>query len=233
MDSVKPSNCSQCPFIAYHLPSLHAHEPIHILKSSKSKLTESQGTKAPDHSSVVRKHDQEEAVCTQCDFHTSSNSLMRSHQKNSHGVPYDFVCETCGRDFKSGSHLKRHQMSHSAKETKSCGLCSNKTLKHVANHWKSNHKNVTLDLKCQNCDFEAIKLAQIETHMRDSHGDGAKEISCGKCDFSAFHAPTVASHIKSVHDLDLKCQLCSYEGSTTKGLRCHIEVAHIRKMKKH
>ena len=91
---------------------------------------------------------------------------------------------------------------------------------------------------CQYCDYEAPKLseldslfkhtqsqlAELESHLKEEHGDRVKLGSCDQCHFTADHKATFETHMKSVHDI--KCDLCSYVGKTTKHLRIHIHFTH-------
>ena len=103
------------------------------------------------------------------------------------------------------------------------------------------HRELNIELRCKFCDYEAPAISELETsfkhanaqldaleaHIKDVHVDIAKPGVCNQCQFTTYHGPTLTSHMKSLHNL--KCQLCGFESKTTKGLRIHIDTAHIRK----
>ena len=154
-------------------------------------------------------------TCTQCNFETFSMLQMRSHQKKAHGVAYDFICDSCGKDFLSTFYLKRH-----------------KQMKHCEKGRTTGSKTT-----CTQCDFETFSTLQMRSHEKKAHGVPCDFIcdTCGKDFLSKSrlkrHKLTHerARDKSAVQAPDLKCQLCSYEGATTaKALRRHIEEAHIR-----
>ena len=65
-----------------------------------------------------------------------------------------------------------------------------------------------------------INICSIESR----HRDVAELGSCDDCRFSAYHGATLDLHKKSMHRL--KCELCDYEGASTKHIRTHVDKAH-------
>ena len=111
----------------------------------------------------------------------------------------------------------------------------------IKNHWNWIHKSVSIELKCQHCDFEApslrdleskfkhadTQLAVLEFHIKEKHKHMALLGKCDECQFSAYHEATLDCHKKSMHKL--KCDLCKYEGASTKHIRTHIDKAHMQR----
>ena len=180
---------------------------------------------------IGRTKKKEEVVCKHCDFQSTSCKKLTEHEKKIHGVPYKFVCESCGHDFKANYDLIRHKKVHDKTRQKKrrCGFCTYETddLRSARRHQNQIHGKIKFEMKCLLCKFETDKLEILETHLQESHKDDVTSVSCEKCQFSAFHRPTMAVHMNTMHDV--KCELCSYVGATMTRLKAHISLAHIKK----
>ena len=44
--------------------------------------------------------------CNQCDFESASKVDVAKHKKECHGVPYEYVCEFCGKEYIKAASLK-------------------------------------------------------------------------------------------------------------------------------
>lgn len=84
-----------------------------------------------------------------------------------------------------------------------------------------------MDLRCQDCDFEAKDLNLIEEHMREAHHEFDGLNTCNQCEFRTRHEPALMSHIKSVHE-GRNCEFCSFVGTTSGTLKHHITAKHLR-----
>ena len=169
--------------------------------------------------------------CTECDFESSLTTKMMSHKKREHGIPYDFVCESCGMDFLEKGRLLQHQKVHTntrAKDHK-CGICEycSDRRSEVRRHTKKVHNVINIEMRCQHCEFEAGELSKLETHLQKSHRDEAQTMSCDKCKFSAYHGPTMEFHVNSMHNA--KCELCSFRVGSSIGLKAHISKKHLKR----
>ena len=219
--------CSDCNFVSIgkkralikHV--LDAHGKVLKIYRKMSKVRFGRGRK------------KEDVNCPQCNFQSISDKKMRIHKKKAHGASFEFVCDSCGKDFNLKCLLLYHQKVHDTSRPKppkdhKCSLCTfeTSTKQKVRSHQQRAHKGVIVDMKCQHCQFEAVKLDKLETHLRDFHGNDASLVSCEKCKFSAFHGPTMEAHM-NVHKL--KCELCNYEAKTIGGLRNHISQSHLKK----
>ena len=165
--------------------------------------------------------------CSQCDHITTSVWMTSKHEKVAHGIPYEFICDSCGVDFQTHGKLKRHQISHSDKKNK-CGLCTFQAARKesVKRHLKYVHGADKIDMTCKSCDFEADEHEKLEAHIKDTHADTAELSTCGKCKFSSYHDPSFKAHVKSMHNT--KCELCSHEAASSKRLQMHILSWHMR-----
>ena len=180
-------------------------------------------------------------MCNECDFQSSISRKMRSHKKKMHGIPFEYVCESCGQDFLNEGHLKRHQLTHESDDSGSrqvqkkdhhCDICEYKSDRpsEVKRHSNKVHSTIDIEMKCQECNFEARQLHELESHLQESHCDKVQLKSCDKCKFSAYHDPTMKFHVGSMHDV--KCELCSYITPSPSLLKRHISTKHLKQCKK-
>ena len=244
VNEVTKRKCDQCPFTAYHEPIIKEHIAEHggtTCELCGYRAVSREGLR----NHVVKKHDYQQPTqqCSLCDFSSTLVSLLSKHAKDTHGTPYDYVCDSCGKDYLNESKLDNHMKRHSGIKDVKCNLCTFETSQifYIKRHWEYVHKGVNVETKCQYCDFEVpkllnlktkfkhaqVQLATLETHLKVEHNDVAIIGSCAKCKFTAYNKTTMSVHIKSMHDL--QCELCSYEGKSPKHLRVHINNAHIRK----
>ena len=241
-DQSTKSTCEKCNFFAYHEPILIEHKTFH----EKMICTHCSFTGDSRRGLLIHikmQHGRKQNQCTMCNFYASSNTKMRKHTKDAHGIPYDFACDICGKDYSNNSSLEKHMPTHSEVKGVKCNLCTFETKQNtsIRIHWKYVHKDVKIEIRCQYCDYEAPKLLELDTsfkhantqlavleaHLKDVHMDIVKPSCCNKCQFIGYHGPTLTIHMKSLHEL--KCELCNYESESMKGLRIHIDTAHMRK----
>ena len=232
--------CGVCAFSAYHIPILKEHKKIHDIKCKSCSFTAECRRNLQIH--IKKSHNQKQIQCTLCNFSSTTNSKLRKHAKDAHGLPYDHVCDICGKDFSGNSLLENHKLSHSGIKDVKCNLCIFETNHNskIKIHYNYVHRDLKMKLKCKYCSYEVPTVFELETsfkhtntqlevleaHIKDLHGDIAKPLLCSKCQFTTFHEPALTIHLKSLHET--KCQLCGFESATMKGLRLHIDTAHIR-----
>ena len=104
-----------------------------------------------------------------------------------------------------------------------------------------------IELKCTECNFEALTNTELSWHMGEVHGwsDDQKndEIDmdagpryCGKCDFEAADGYELDGHIWAEHDDDdtddesISCPYCDESFSEMKDFMVHKKVNHVEKV---
>ena len=173
--------------------------------------------------------------CNQCDFKSVSKADVIKHKKMAHGVPYEYVCELCGKDFLNLRNLLYYHKPKcfGGEKTKwtpepiPCDLCefvSKKGKQGLSQHWKQ-HGDVDISLACHKCEFKTETIKSIEEHVRN-HGE--PPIACRLCTFSAHHRPILLAHFDTVHETvhETKCKFCSYETTSIMGLNLHMRRMH-------
>ena len=241
VDEVDKKECHQCNFSAHHEPLLEEHMSIH--EGNNCELCSFRGSSRKIlliH--INQKHGRQQMKCTSCNFSSASNPELRKHAKTAHGIAYEHVCDSCGKDYPKKCELDHHKLSsHSGLKGVKCHLCTFETKYNtlITKHWNWIHKSVSIELKCQHCDFEPPNLSDLETkfkhqdsqlavleaHLKEEHK--AELGNCDDCQFSAYHEATLDFHKKTMHNL--KCDLCNYEGASTKHIRTHIDKAHMQR----
>ena len=177
------------------------------------------------------------AECNQCDFESASRVDVVKHKRDAHGVPYEYVCEFCGKDYPNSASFNVHKAKCSAPDPVKaaekkkwtpqpiqCDLCefvSKKGKRVMMYHTQQHHDNIDISLACQKCEFKTETIKSIEEHAREH---GGPPTACGACSFSAHHTPILLAHFETVHET--KCKFCSYETSNIQGLKNHIRRKH-------
>ena len=101
---VRTDKCKLCNYVTIGIYTLKVHMKIH----------------------------QEDAMvkCDQCDFESTSKTDVIKHKYRAHGVPYECVCEICGKGFPDIGHLRSHNVRCFAEEKAKltheplpCNLC--------------------------------------------------------------------------------------------------------------
>ena len=126
------------------------------------------------------------------------------HKKEAHGVPYEFMCEFCGREFIMIKSLRNHK----AKCT------SNPDAEELEEH----AKNVTL-----------LQVSWYQTNLNSFHTQYHYIVSlqCDLCEYVCKSGPSkLKKHYSNVHEdveVSLKCQLCDFEARDIRAIERHVK----------
>ena len=82
----------------------------------------------------------------------------------------DFVCNMCGKQFKSQKTLTQHIRDVHIEEDIPCSLCDKtfRTKKHLANHKFSKHKEKE-SLQCDICSYNTKSGGNLKAHKKRVH----------------------------------------------------------------
>ena len=110
-----------------------------------------------------------------------------------------FVCDECGKEYKTKSHLKRHiQIVH--------------------------HK---IRVKCDKCDFKATDKTTVERHSLVVHENVKTRYTCTICSHHVYTSSALKKHNASVHEgVRYPCNLCQYKAVEKNSLRTHMIAIH-------
>ena len=110
----------------------------------------------------------------------------------------DFVCNVCGKQFKSQKTLTQHNRDVHIEEDIPCSLCDKtfRTKKHLANHKFSQHtekESLQCDVKSDDteCSYQTKSVSNLNAHKKRVHEKTVNAIqhllfkfACSSCDFS-------------------------------------------------
>ena len=145
----------------------------------------------------------------------------RTHRKQTHSKKY--VCDVCGKDFKSVRQLTRHGLVHSA-PTKPCHVCGKKFKRNeqLEKHVLYVHETVDRKHYCSHCGKCYKTPSVLKLHIDNYHGwpvEYACEV-CGKCFRTA--ATRNTHMLTHSDDRPYKCSKCSKCFKTSTALSNHM-----------
>ncbi|XP_055914274.1 zinc finger protein 91-like [Eupeodes corollae] len=171
--------------------------------------------------------------CSECCKGFLKLHNYRRHMHYAHGVTMDlkpplFVCENCGKEYRSISALREHEHSHTEERTLKCKYCE-KTFKgipslrlHEDTHNETNYICVVCGLKlntqrtlrmhmivhsdqrkhkCDHCGNEFKRAKDLKNHL--ILHTGLKPYSCDFCDRTFASGANCRSHKKKSHPVEL------------------------------
>ncbi|CAL8266192.1 unnamed protein product [Lota lota] len=173
----KPYSCEQCSYTCSDPFRLKIHMRVH--QPEKKYLCTECGYKCKWQTQLkyhMTKHTGEKAyACSDCAYRTNRADALRAHRDTQHCDARSFVCEECGKAFKTRFILKTHQRQHSAARPYTCGVC------HKAFCWPAGLRHHFLShtkqqpYRCLHCPYRAKQRFQVVKHLRRHHPGVAPE----------------------------------------------------------
>ncbi|XP_059056434.1 zinc finger protein 436-like isoform X3 [Achroia grisella] len=108
-------------------------------------------------------------TCNACGKKFAFQSQVTWHQKKTHMGEKKYECSICPLKFASSSHLKVHQLKHTAERPHKCEYCE-KTFR-----WKNNltrHIMIHMDVRrhvCKHCGEAFVQDTSLKYHMNRRH----------------------------------------------------------------
>ncbi|XP_054643376.1 zinc finger protein 142 isoform X2 [Dunckerocampus dactyliophorus] len=169
----KPYRCEHCSYTCIDPSRLKLHMRVH--QEEKKYLCPECGYKCKWATQLkyhMTKHTGEKPyACDQCSYRTNRADALRAHQNTQHCDVRSYVCEKCGKAFKTSFILKTHQRQHSDQRSYTCGLCQK------AFRWPAGLRHHFLShtqqqpFRCCHCSYRAKQKFQVIKHLQRHHPD--------------------------------------------------------------
>uniref|UniRef100_A0A8C6WDL2 Zinc finger protein 142 n=1 Tax=Nannospalax galili TaxID=1026970 RepID=A0A8C6WDL2_NANGA len=109
--------------------------------------------------------------CPECEYCTNRADALRVHRETRHRDARTFMCEQCGKAFKTRFLLRTHLRKHSEAKPYVCNVC------HRAFRWAAGLRHHALThtdchpFFCRLCSYKAKQKFQVVRHVRRHHPD--------------------------------------------------------------
>ncbi|XP_071777758.2 zinc finger protein 142 [Centroberyx gerrardi] len=173
----KPYSCEQCSYTCTDPSRLKFHMRVHL--EEKKYLCPECGYKCKWATQLkyhMTKHTGEKPyTCDECDYRTNRADALRAHRDTQHCDVRSYICEKCGKAFKTRFILKTHQRQHSDDRPYTCGLC------HKAFRWPAGLRHHYLShtkqqpFCCRHCSYRAKQKFQVVKHLQRHHPEMSVE----------------------------------------------------------
>ncbi|KAI4878713.1 hypothetical protein NFI96_013484 [Prochilodus magdalenae] len=167
----KPYQCEKCSYTCAEPSRLKYHMRIH--QDERKYLCPECGYKCKWVNQLkyhMTKHSGAKSyACEECDYRTNRADALRVHRETRHRDVRSFICEKCGKAFKTRFLLKTHQKRHSDERPYVCSICQ-KGFRWPAGlrHHYLSHTN-QLPFRCLYCPYRAKQKFQVVKHLRRHH----------------------------------------------------------------
>ncbi|XP_072025771.1 uncharacterized protein [Amphiura filiformis] len=199
--AVRKHNCEHCQKCFKTARALKRHNVSHSSEPYKCTLCDfTTSWKGSLRVHYVGKHDSESRElqkCPHCPFTTRSKLYISRHiMLHSEDRPY--ICEHCGKSFKSDIVLRAHLETHDNK-TFPCDQCDyvGGTKAAIYNHRQCHIPKEQMQFKCDQCDWVGKRSTEFQIHLRKH--SAMKLFRCGHCGHSYKHKHGLTRHLKEKH----------------------------------
>ncbi|XP_067264894.1 zinc finger protein 142 [Chanodichthys erythropterus] len=178
----KPYHCEMCNYACADPSRLKYHMRIHM--EERKYLCPECGYKCKWVNQLkyhMTKHTGAKPyACEDCEYRTNRADALRIHRETRHRDVRSFICEKCGKAFKTRFLLKTHQRKHSEERPYVCSICQRafRWPAGLRHHYLS-HTN-QLPFNCLHCPYRAKQKFQVVKHLQRHHPDLPVQDGVGK-----------------------------------------------------
>ncbi|KAI1899455.1 hypothetical protein AGOR_G00061970 [Albula goreensis] len=178
----KPYHCEKCNYACADPSRLKYHMRIH--DNERKYLCPECGYKCKWVNQLkyhMTKHTGAKPyACEECEYRTNRADTLRIHRETRHREVRSFICEKCGKGFKTRFLLNTHQKKHSEERPYVCRLC------HRGFRWPAGLRHHYLThtqnhpFHCLYCSYCAKQKFQVVKHLQRHHPEQPVEQGVGK-----------------------------------------------------
>ncbi|XP_012266385.2 zinc finger protein 624-like [Athalia rosae] len=214
------------------------HEKCHVLPTIPRQLNfecpECEEFKSNNWSNLAghlwRSHiiDMELHSCDLCSYKTPSLSNLMNQHRGIHGDERPFVCNNCGKGFKTTKQLRNHRALHRAKDKEplKCDECGRNftNMRLLKLHKDSVHKE-SKPYTCNACSYSASTRSALKLHLRRHTGE--KPFMCNQCSYSTGDHNSLRRHkLRHIGLKPYSCPHCSYACIQSSTYKVHLKNKH-------
>ncbi|XP_070585278.1 zinc finger protein 142 [Erythrolamprus reginae] len=206
----KPYKCHQCQYACADPSRLKYHMRIH--KEERKYLCPECGYKCKWVNQLkyhMTKHTGIKPYqCDECKYCTNRADALRIHKETRHREARSFICEQCGKAFKTRFLLKTHLKKHSEEKPYICNVC------YRGFRWAAGLRHHYLihtnehPFFCRFCSYKAKQKFQVIKHLQKHH-PGQEELE-GDLSKGVGKDPSILS----VHLHDVQLEISSSSSSS-------------------
>ncbi|XP_028663081.1 zinc finger protein 142 [Erpetoichthys calabaricus] len=167
----KPYQCSQCSYACADPSRLKYHMRTH--QEERKYLCPECGYKCKWVNQLkyhMTKHTGAKPYeCEECDYCTNRADALRIHRETRHREARSFICEQCGKGFKTRFLLKTHMKKHSDDRPYVCRVCLRgfRWAAGLRHHYLTHTKQHPF--YCLHCSYRAKQRFQVVKHLQRHH----------------------------------------------------------------
>ncbi|XP_069472950.1 zinc finger protein 142 isoform X2 [Ambystoma mexicanum] len=171
----KPYKCHLCKYACADPSRLKYHMRIH--KDERKYLCPDCGYKCKWVNQLkyhMTKHTGYKPYqCDECEYCTNRADALRIHKETRHRDTRSFICEQCGKAFKTRFLLKTHMKKHSEDKPYVCNVCFRgfRWAAGLRHHYLTHTKEHPFF--CRYCSYKAKQKFQVIKHIRRHHPESA------------------------------------------------------------